>query len=286
LAQASRPVAIRLWPHHFHARGRAVCTMVLVEEIEEDEVPNLLAKENRAPAEANENAKADGLKMKKGFLEKAEPLYPPEGSSEGAVSADTHKAHSEHKMNEDMRKGMNRGAEDNNGHSRPEWYTKEWPKDCQYNAPGCDLAHLEASGHASDLHRQMVQGERFKEALAPGVKCIRVNFSQATDEDLAQVIERLKGNTDVTELDVSHNHIKDAGVQRLVGALAGGAAPNLKELRIYNNDFTDLGKVMLTQGLPVLRKKLEIVWEEPGWMKTARDSAKASKAAVNLDVAD
>lgn len=265
--------------------------MVLIEEIvdEPEEVP----KENKPPAKANENAKADAVTMKKGFLDKAEPLYPPEGSPEGIVAADTHKAHTEHKLNQDMQKGMNRGAENNNGHGRPEWYTKEWPKDCQYNAPGCNLNEMEASRHPTDLHRDMVRGERWKEALAPGAKSIRLNFSQATDEDLAEVIEHLKGNTDVTELDVSHNHIKDAGVQRLVGALASGAAPNLKELRIYNNEFTHLGEVMLTQGLPVLRKKLEIVWEEPSWMKSAKEDAKekrpevqASEAVVDLESAD
>lgn len=247
--------------------------MVLVEEIEEEQPKPQENKENRT-AEENASSKPEGAaKMKKGFLQESnEPLYPPEGSPEGVVHPDTHKAHSEHKMNEDINKGMNKGAEDNNGIERPTWYTKEWPKDCQYNAPGCHLEPLEMSSHASDLHKQMVRGDRWKEAMAPGVKSMRLSFTQACDEDVAELVEKLKGNSDVTEIDLSHNHIKDAGVQKLVGALAAGAAPNLKELRLYSNEFGDLGKVMLTQGLPVLRKKLEIVWEEPSWLKGARAS--------------
>merc|ERR1719356_1462486 len=130
---------------------------------------------------------------------------------------------------------------------------------------------METSMHASEIHRSMVRGDRWQEALAPGTKAMRLSFTQVCDEDVAELVERLKGNTDVTELDLSHNHIKDAGVQKLVGALAAGAAPNLKELRIYSNEFGELGTVMLTQGLPVLRKKMEIVWEEPSWLKNARD---------------
>merc|ERR1712050_629602 len=106
---------------------------------------------------------------------------------------------------------------------------------------------------------------RWHDALAPGVQSMRFSFLQATDEDLAEVIEKLKGNEDVTELDLSHNHIKDAGIQALVAALAGGAAPKLRELRLYSNNFGELGQTMLTQGLPVFRKKLEVHWKEPSW---------------------
>jgi len=255
--------------------------MVLVEEIEEEEQP----KENKAPAKTEGNKKGEGaVKLKKGFLESnSEPLYPPEGSSEGFVAPETKKAHAEHKMNQDLNKSMNKGAENNNNIERPSWYTKEWPKDCQYNAPGCHLHEMEASGHKSDIHREMVRGERWKEGMEPGIKSIRLSFMQATDEDMAVLVEHLKGNKDVTELDLSHNHIKDTGVQKLVGALAAGAAPELKELRIYNNDFGDLGKVMLTQGLKVMRKKLEIVWEEPSWMKAAKEAKKPQEEGASAE---
>merc|ERR1712151_1386233 len=170
-----------------------------------------------------------------------------------------------------MNKDMNRGAENNNGVERPEWYTKEWPKDCQYNSPGCTLEEMNTSTHKSDVHKSIVRdNERWDEQLVAGVKAMRFGFLGVTDEDLSQIIERLKGNEDVVELDLTNNKIMDQGVQTLVAALAAGAAPNLKELRIYKNEFGNLGKTMLTQGLRVFRKNLDIRHEEPDWAKLAK----------------
>lgn len=252
--------------------------MVLVEEIFDDEPVKAPAPRATTAKEEVKEAVAPPTKLAPGFLEKTEkPLYGPEGSPEGVVSADTHKAHAEHKMNEDMNKGMNRGAKDNNGCERPEWYTKEWPKDCQYNAPGCTLQEMDTSSHATPLHQDMVRGStRWQEALAPGVKTMRLSFCQCTDEDLAEVLTHLKENEDLTELDLSHNKIKDAGIQALVAALAGGAAPKLKELRVYSNEFGELGQTMLTQGLPVFRKKLEVHWKEPSWAHLAASGGAAA----------
>jgi hypothetical protein len=253
--------------------------MVLVEEIDDDEVAPLPT----AKPEATKPALKPALKP--GFLDSAKekPLYP-EGSPEGKVADETHKAHAEHKMNEDLNKGMNKGAKDNNNIERPPWYTKDWPKDCQYNAPGCTLSDMDTSGHASDVHARLVRDNlRWKEALEPGVKSMRISFMQATDEDLTEIIDRLKGNSDVTELDLSHNHIKDAGVQALVAALAAGAAPNLEELKLYNNEFGDLGQTMLTQGLPVFRKKLQVHWKEPSWAKFTKPASIEAPEAGKQD---
>merc|ERR1711957_937024 len=113
----------------------------------------------------------------------------------------------------------------------------------------------------------MTRGPRWDEAMTAGVTSMRLSFSSMTDEDLSEVIERIRKDLDVTELDLSHNHIKDTGIQPLVAALSTGAAPNLKELKVYSNEFGDLGKTMLTQGLPVFRKKLEVQWDEPNYAK-------------------
>jgi hypothetical protein len=247
--------------------------MVLLEEIEDDEEEQLGGGEQNSTSSATADTTKQEVTLKKGFLEQTnEPLYPPQGSPEGHVSPETHKAHAEHHMSEDLNKGMNRGADNNNGIERPPWYTKEWPKDCQYNSPGCRIEELETSKHQSAAHREMARGMRWEEAMAPGAKRMSFAFNQITDEEIAKIAEHLKGNRDVTELDLSHNHIKDSGVQKLVGVLSGGAAPNLRELRIHSNEFSDLGKVMLTKGLPVFRKKLEIYWEEPSWMKEAKEA--------------
>lgn len=247
--------------------------MVLVEELADDEPEK---------QSAEETVKPEKTKLKSGFLESAkEPLYGPEGSSEGKVAPETHKAHAEDKMNKDLNKSMNRGAEGNNGFERPAWYTKDWPKDCQYNSPGCALEELGRSDHESDLHRQHARSsERWTEAISPGVQALRLSFMQIKDEDIPQIIERFRNDAEVTELDLSHNQIRDVGVQALVAALASGGAPNLKELKLYANEFSSLGESMLTQGLPVFRKKLTVHWKEPSWAHIVRTvEAEKGKAA-------
>jgi len=246
--------------------------MVLVEEIADDE--EVAVPQADAPKPKAEPA------MRRGFLDKAsESLYPPEGSPEGVVAPETHKAHTEHKMNEDLNDQMNRGAKDNNGLEPPPWYTKEYPKGCQYNSPGCTLDPMEMSSHGSELKKQMTRGTRREEATAKGLKEMRLSFMSVCDEDVADLVTALKGNADITELDLSHNNIKDAGVQTLVGALANGAAPNLTELRLYSNEFGELGQTMLTQGLPVFRKKLQVHWKEPSWAHIGQSAASPSPAA-------
>eukprot|EP00746_Dinoflagellata_sp_MGD_P161208 gnl/MRDRNA2_/MRDRNA2_88270_c0_seq1.p1 gnl/MRDRNA2_/MRDRNA2_88270_c0~~gnl/MRDRNA2_/MRDRNA2_88270_c0_seq1.p1 ORF type:complete len:266 (+),score=73.73 gnl/MRDRNA2_/MRDRNA2_88270_c0_seq1:122-919(+) len=238
--------------------------MVLVEEIVEEETK---AEEVSDQARASSDTKKSSIK--KGFLndaaEKGQELYGPEGSKEGHVSAETHKAHAEHKMNEDMNKGMNRGA-DPEKWPQPEWYTPEYPKGCQYNSPGCYLNEMEKSGHPSDLHKSMVQNnDRFKAIQNHEAEEVRLAFLQITDEDLEEVCVELKKMEKLKSLDLSYNKIKDVGVQTLIGALCKGAAPNLEELRVYKNDITHLGECMLTQGLQVFRKKLKIVVQEPDY---------------------
>jgi hypothetical protein len=243
--------------------------MVLVEELAEDEAvtANEWGRVKNVEEETKENSMPTPSQpaLSKGFLQKEhEPLYPKEGSAEGKVSADTHKAHDENKMNEKLNDGMNRGAVDNNGHERPAWYTKEWPKDCQYNSPGCVLEDLQTSAHSSEMIKEMTRkSNRWTEVMAPGLTSMRMSFMSVCDDDIRDLIAHLKGNEAVTELDLSHNQIKDKGIQDLVGCLANGGAPNLKELRCYKNEFGELGTTMLTKGLSVFRKKLTIIHQEP-----------------------
>merc|ERR1719199_2493840 len=143
--------------------------MVLVEEIDDDEVQAVQAKEVTAPQADAPKAKASPA-MRRGFLDQAaESLYPPEGSPEGVVAPETHKAHTEHKMSENMNEQMNRGAKDNNGLEPPPWYTKEYPKGCQYNSPGCTLEPMEMSTHGSEMKKQMIRGTRWEENTAAGL---------------------------------------------------------------------------------------------------------------------
>mmetsp|Transcript_59843 Transcript_59843/g.110814 ORF Transcript_59843/g.110814 Transcript_59843/m.110814 type:complete len:246 (+) Transcript_59843:70-807(+) len=244
--------------------------MVFIEELDDEEPQQVAAKKNDEVAASDPPKKEAALA--KGFLQKEhEPLYGPEGSKEGYVAPETHKAHTEHKMNENINAQMNRGAKDNNAIDRPPWYTSDWPKDCQYNSPGCTLGEMESSNHETDIHRDMVRrNERWQELTTQKQASMRCSFMQMCDEDLSELLKVLKGNDVVTELDLSHNKIKDQGVQALVAALAKGDAPNLQELRLYSNEFGALGKTMLTQGLRVFRKQLKVLIEEPSYSNLLR----------------
>lgn len=252
--------------------------MVLVEELaDEVQEPSV-----SAPEEGGKSGSTHHTKLQTGFLQTSkETLYGPEGSPEGRVAPETHKAHAEHKVNQKLEEGFHRGARDNNGIESPPWYTADWPKECQYNAPGCTLEDLDKSEHPSDAHKAMVRdSSRWDEAMAPGAKAMRLSFMSIVDEDLKEIIERLKGNESVTELDLTHNKIKDAGIQSLVAALAGGAAPNLQQLRLHDNEFGELSQTMLTQGLAVFRKKLDVQWKEPSWAKIVRDVEREKTGAA------
>merc|ERR1719335_1356334 len=144
---------------------------------------------------------------------------------------------------------------------------------------------MEQSGHASDIHKGMVQNnDRWKAIYNQDAEQLRLAFIQLTDEDVAEVCEQLKKMDKLKELDMSYNKIKDTGVQTLVGAMCKGAAPDLEELRMYKNEFTHLGECMLKQGLQVFRKKLKIVCEEPDYSfgkATETPAAKSPGTAGN-----
>jgi len=74
-------------------------------------------------------------------------------------------------------------------------------------------------------------------------------------ELLSDVLKRC--GAQILSLDLSHNRIGDAGVQRLVSALAGGACPQLRECWFGGNSFDHLGLQML-RGLGVLRKSMTL----------------------------
>mmetsp|Transcript_56619 Transcript_56619/g.132867 ORF Transcript_56619/g.132867 Transcript_56619/m.132867 type:complete len:376 (+) Transcript_56619:59-1186(+) len=94
------------------------------------------------------------------------------------------------------------------------------------------------------------------------------------DSDVDALCQGLRqAGSGLTSLDLSHNQLADAGVQKLVGALAAGTCPKLKELWIGANQFGDLGFEMLTNGLVKLRKDLKVHAEVE--LKPATDAAAA-----------
>mmetsp|Transcript_23272 Transcript_23272/g.66173 ORF Transcript_23272/g.66173 Transcript_23272/m.66173 type:complete len:422 (+) Transcript_23272:72-1337(+) len=88
---------------------------------------------------------------------------------------------------------------------------------------------------------------------------LRLSNAGMTDSDLDALCEGLRGaGSSLTTLDLSSNMIADAGIQRLVGALAAGMCPKLKELHLGGNSFGPLGSQMLTGGLCALRRSLTV----------------------------
>eukprot|EP00927_Polykrikos_kofoidii_P017367 TRINITY_DN17901_c0_g1_i1.p1 TRINITY_DN17901_c0_g1~~TRINITY_DN17901_c0_g1_i1.p1 ORF type:complete len:437 (+),score=86.43 TRINITY_DN17901_c0_g1_i1:91-1401(+) len=80
-----------------------------------------------------------------------------------------------------------------------------------------------------------------------------------TDSDIEAVnIGILRGGSSLTALDLSHNAIGDAGIQRLATAFAKGACPKLKDLWLGGNEFGEMGSQILTSGLSALRRDLTI----------------------------
>lgn len=79
------------------------------------------------------------------------------------------------------------------------------------------------------------------------------------DGDVGVLCEGLhRAGAQLTTLDLSHNRIADAGVQRLATALASGVCPRLAELWLDGNPVGELGAQVLTGGLRTLRRGLVV----------------------------
>ena len=210
--------------------------------------------------------------MQKGFLKEAS-LYGPGGSSECTLTHEQRKRIEEndfqHKSNAKLNQMLNRGGE---GEVAP-WYTPEFPKGCQYNAPGCSMAGLASSEYSSDLHRQLLHNSsRWQEFKAAGnLKEVSLAYSSMKDDDIDELIATIRSNHNDTliSLDLSCNNIMDSGLQKLVTAFVTGCAPKLKELRLFENKFTNLGLVTVTQGLSVFRNDLLVVLDTPSYLKSS-----------------
>jgi len=253
--------------------------MVQFEEVVVEKVaaPTLLV-----PEEKEKKKKKSGVKA--GFLNdpKRESLYGPEGSVQGHVSKEQQKKWQEKdvndKMNQDMGAAPKKGQDDED--EKPPWYTNQWPRHCQYNNPGCDLDPLDESKSKSDFHMKNLRDNARWQKLVDGTdKEIRLSYNSIPDDMIQEICDILKKNENVEFLDLSHNEICDAGIQTLVGELAGGMCPKLKELMVYNNKFGELGRMMLEKGLTAMRKGLQIHVDTPEWLRNAQQKIEEKKKA-------
>eukprot|EP00929_Paragymnodinium_shiwhaense_P046067 TRINITY_DN23480_c0_g3_i1.p1 TRINITY_DN23480_c0_g3~~TRINITY_DN23480_c0_g3_i1.p1 ORF type:complete len:474 (-),score=111.84 TRINITY_DN23480_c0_g3_i1:245-1666(-) len=94
------------------------------------------------------------------------------------------------------------------------------------------------------------------------------------DGDMEAVCQGLRrGGSRTTSLDISHNRIGDAGIQRLATELAKGSCPKLAELWVGGNSFSQLGAQMLTGGVKAMRKSLSIHLSDGGGDTAATPTA-------------
>ncbi|KAJ8604335.1 hypothetical protein CTAYLR_002509 [Chrysophaeum taylorii] len=100
-----------------------------------------------------------------------------------------------------------------------------------------------------------------------------------TDADIPAIVAALPRDThrasSITSLDLSYNDITDAGIQHVMCALATGAAPHLKHLRLDHTKITSLSRRQLFDGLKVLRRGLEIDAATTFSEKTLAERAKS-----------
>jgi len=90
-----------------------------------------------------------------------------------------------------------------------------------------------------------------------------------SDADMASVVEALPpknvelgdGQVGLESIDLSYNEVTDSGVQKLMFALAAGAAPHLKQLNVHKTSITEVSRRQLA-GLKLLRKGLSVLVDD------------------------
>ena len=90
-----------------------------------------------------------------------------------------------------------------------------------------------------------------------------------SDNDMAAVVEALPpknvelgdGQVGLESIDLSYNEITDSGAQKLMFALAAGAAPHLKQLNVHKTSITEVSRRQLA-GLKLLRKGLSVLVDD------------------------
>merc|ERR1711977_361388 len=98
------------------------------------------------------------------------------------------------------------------------------------------------------------------EANDESLERVELSVCRISDTEITTLVNALKNNTNVKQLNLSFNQITDVGVQALVTAMAGGAAKGLEELLIHNNQIGNMGVRML-EGLKFMRKNLKVITE-------------------------
>jgi len=111
------------------------------------------------------------------------------------------------------------------------------------------------------LFQQTLSSLQTTNAETTAVTELNFDFCSIEDADVAKLVAVLKdakANETMSKLNLSNNKIQDAGIQALVIALAGGMLPQLKELNLQENAFSQVGTNML-KGLSLMRKSVQLL---------------------------
>ena len=101
--------------------------------------------------------------------------------------------------------------------------------------------------------------------------CIKCDLRclSLSDNDMGAIVEALppknyevsEGEVGLESIDLSYNEITDSGVQKLMFALAAGAAPHLKQINVHKTSITEVSRRQLA-GLKLLRKGLSVLVDD------------------------
>ncbi|CAD7938511.1 unnamed protein product [Amoebophrya sp. A25] len=146
--------------------------------------------------------------IKKGFLNDGKEIYGPEGSSQGNVTEEQKKAWEKEDQNRELNRRTGSGAYDSD-FAKPQWFTSEWPSNCQYNNPGCAFDSLKTSEHESETHQEIIRKSDRWLGIIDNVEAkeVRLSFLGMRDSDLEALVEALRSRNSIENIDISFNHI-------------------------------------------------------------------------------
>ena len=127
---------------------------------------------------------------------------------------------------------------------RPPWYTSEYPSDCQYNSPGCDMDPLAKSGHANEIERSAVRSSSKWLRFIGGYAGETIDLSNVgiTDEDIDHLIPVFEKTNIIKSIDLSGNLINNSGINALCMYLLENT---VCEINLIGNSFDYIGKSQL-----------------------------------------
>lgn len=124
-------------------------------------------------------------------------------------------------------------------------------------------AQTSAAEYVEDLRRKH-RSDRHKAALGDtGMAHINLGYCDLRGPDLGELVElAFKANQTATILDLSQNpQLDDAALQPLLIALASGALPALRELKLQGTGAAQVTRNM-AKGLTMMRKTLDVQLDE------------------------